>query len=369
MEQKTKRNSGLESLSIIGIICIILSHYSIHGGYKEFTVEMLSGEVFFLQVLSMFGRASCSIFAIISGYFMIQSSTNGYKKCVCLALQMIFYSWVILAIVLITGITPVSLKSFAKAIFPIIWGNWYAVYYIILLIFFPFINIFLKSLDKKTYIKLLTLVFFIWSVVQTITVRAITFSNFDFFVVMYMVGAYIRLYCEDMNYPNVVNLYAVIVFASLLIVSVLLMDLVGVITGIDKFIDSSGYFREFFTPIGVGFSISMFLYFKNKIFYSKLVNKISLSTLGIYLIHDNELARKVIWQVIFPNEKFLNTPLIAVHAAVKCLVVFIVCLIIDQIRLHTIHKVTKKLIDKKYPDWVNKLQTLEKKFLCMSIKN
>lgn len=67
-----ERNSSFELLRIICIILIIAHHYSVHGGYDSFIYNNISFGTIFIQGLSMFGRASCSVFAMISGYFLIE---------------------------------------------------------------------------------------------------------------------------------------------------------------------------------------------------------------------------------------------------------------------------------------------------------
>lgn len=71
---KKERNSSLELLRIICIILIIAHHYSYHGGYDGVTYENLSAGVIFIQIIGMFGRMACSIFALISGYFLINAN-------------------------------------------------------------------------------------------------------------------------------------------------------------------------------------------------------------------------------------------------------------------------------------------------------
>lgn len=68
-----QRNSGIEFLRIICILSIIFHHYYEHGGFPVFGVKDLSYSTVYLQCISMFGRAACSVFAIITGYYLINS--------------------------------------------------------------------------------------------------------------------------------------------------------------------------------------------------------------------------------------------------------------------------------------------------------
>ncbi len=166
-----KRNSGIELLRIICVILIICHHYSFHGGFLQFSYDDIGLNIIFIQMLNMFGKASCSVFALISGYFLINAKNdiNYYKKIVNLIFEMFFYSVLILFIALLTRAVPISGVAVVKALFPIFWGNWYVIFYIILYLIVPFINPGLKAMNKKEYTLFLMLLLFIWCIVPTFT--------------------------------------------------------------------------------------------------------------------------------------------------------------------------------------------------------
>ncbi len=70
-------------------MCIIASHYSLHGGYPEFDVNNISNSVIFIQELSMFGKTACSVFAIITGYYLFGCEYVNYKKVFGMIMMMI----------------------------------------------------------------------------------------------------------------------------------------------------------------------------------------------------------------------------------------------------------------------------------------
>ena len=180
-----KRQSGIELLRIICILCIIAHHYTVHGGFGSFSCETLTGNAVFLQVFSMFGRMPCSVFAIITGYFMINARTeyaDHVKKVIPLIAEMVFYSLLFLGVVWIFRLTPVSAVKAVKAFFPFFWDNWFIVYYIILFLMIPFLNPLLLSLTKRNFEYLILLLLVIWSVVPTFAINSWSFSGIDFFV-------------------------------------------------------------------------------------------------------------------------------------------------------------------------------------------
>lgn len=98
-------------------------------------------------------------------------------------------------------------------------------------------------------------------------------------------------------------------------------------------------------------SVSSFMFFKDlKIKNNKFVNVVAASTFGVLLIHDNcAIMRQWLWQE-FVNVKsifaFDMTTAISMMALVV-LAVFIICILLDMLRKHTIERWILNQINKK----------------------
>ena len=68
--------------------------------------------------------------------------------------------------------------------------------------------------------------------------------------------------------------------------------------------------------------------------------------LAVYLIHDNALVRSFIWNTVSPNVNHLGSNYIFIHLAKKTIVIFLVCVIIDQVRLWLLEKPIEKILKK-----------------------
>ena len=73
-------------------------------------------------------------------------------------------------------------------------------------------------------------------------------------------------------------------------------------------------------------------------FTSLFVNRMAQSVLGVYLIHDNSFVRHFLWCDWLPNASYLHTNMMVPVFVAKVLMIFIVCMLIDQIRLFIIEK-------------------------------
>ena len=131
-----------------------------------------------------------------------------------------------------------------------------------------------------------------------------------------------------------------------MILSVLSFDMLGYLLKNNIFILNATYFKYYNSILAVIWAASTFIYFIDVKFKSKLINFISSSVLGIYLIHENDLLKRYIWRGIFPNANYANFPYI--HALIKVLCIFIICLIIDVIKRFTISKIFNNWLDKNY---------------------
>lgn len=98
-------------------------------------------------------------------------------------------------------------------------------------------------------------------------------------------------------------------------------------------------------------SICLFLYFKNlKIKSSKFINSIAASTFGVLCIHANsDTMRTYLWKKTLNNVGVFknNEYNIFLHSIMSVLVVFSICVVIDQIRIKFVEKKFFEFYDKK----------------------
>ena len=93
-------------------------------------------------------------------------------------------------------------------------------------------------------------------------------------------------------------------------------------------------------------ALSFFLVFRNWDFYSPAINSMARCVMGIYLIHDNNVLRAKIWGSVSPGTQWLGTKWLLPHAVIKTLAVFLVCLLVDAVRILIFEKVVDPLLDR-----------------------
>ena len=347
-EKEIKRNSSLELLRIIAMFMIIVFHYSLHGGFETFTFNKFNFNMYLVQTMQFWGKIGCYIFMIITGYFLINGKPK-FRKVFRLILEMWFYQVVIFFVFKYIMGAKFTWVDAVYSFTPFIYGNWFVVNYIIVYMLSPYINKLLHSLDKDECKKMLITILLFYSIIPTICyyikLPEGIYGNFDFMLVSYIFGAYIKLYgikrFESKKYCKKTILVSII--ATFLIVGIL--DLLAIKMKNNLFIDMTraiGYEINIFIILT---SVALFYLFNSREYESKVINFISKSMVGIYLIHDSMYVKEWLWKGFYRNNYYLYSDVLIIQFVQKVLVVFVFCLIVDIIRRFFLEKPLSKPID------------------------
>lgn len=183
--------------------------------------------------------------------------------------------------------------------------------------------------------KLIIILLTIFCVIPTFATPSISVisSDIGWFIIIYIIAAYIRLYPNKLFEKKKENLFIFIASYSFMLLSVVFMNLMA--GKVEAFKDNTTYFAtQDNIPIVIA-SISIFLFFKNiNIKYNKYINTIASCTLGVYLFHDNIFAREIIWLKIFNNPSYSNAKTInlCIHIIVAVVSVYVVATAFDILR-------------------------------------
>lgn len=355
-----RRMSNIELLRIVAMIMIIAYHIPIHLNFvcpsHTITVSQLWN-----QFILMGGKTGTNIFVLISGYFLVNSKGIKISKIIKLWLQIFTYSVLIYIIFTVSGLEPFSIKAFIKCMLPITYeGWWFAGTYFVLYLISPFINIFLRALDQRNYQRFLVVVLILWCLIPTVTDQKFEGNNLLWFICLYSVAAYIRLWHDESDISLKLEksleltesaksskltkryLCLALAFIMLTFLSVVILDFWGV-----QIADLSAHehlYEMNKLPIFL-ISLFMFLGFKGlNIRYNKVINIIAAATFGVYLIHDNKSVSWFLWVVLFSNISGLEKAIIPYSIAAVCLV-FIICTCIELLRIFLFERHYMKIID------------------------
>ena len=342
-----KRESNFELLRIIAIFLVIIGHFNLHGNIPNLITNQ--GTMLFINTLISkllcLGDVVNHIFMLLTGYFLIKSKLN-YKNVIKLYLEMLFYSFIIELIAFLLGLEGVTIISLLKSLLPIFFGQWFVRYYIMFILFTPMLNKYINSIDRNTHKNNIIILLLVFSIIPMLSVNVFAFSNLTFFFLEYFIGSYIRLYNFTLTKTKLLLLLSINFL--IIIISIIVFNYIGNIINNSLVIGLSNYFLATnYSIFTISLAISIFLLFKNiNIGYNKFINYISSSVLSIYLIHDNHIVGKLIWSNYFPNTMFIDSILFVPMMILKCLSIFIICIIIDKVRILLFDKLFDKLSEK-----------------------
>lgn len=217
--------------------------------------------------------------------------------------------------------------------------------FVFLYMLIPFINAMLLNLNQKLHLILIGILVFLYTIISTFLFND-TYSNLGWMITTYIIAAYVRLYPCKWFENKKLYIWSTILSVALSWASILVVDFVGSKVGFKNYYHMVANEHKF---LALACSFSLFMLFKNiKIKQNKVINTIAASTFGVLLIHANSDAmRKFLWQDVLHNASYYNSPFLIVHAILSVILVYVVCVCIDQVRIHLLEKPLFSYIEKR----------------------
>ena len=340
---KKERDSNFELLRIVLMLSIIAHHYVVNSGVMDNFSQNISNNMMFLQLWGMWGKMAINIFVLITGYFMCKFSLK-LIKVVKLIAEVVFYDFIVFIVLYMWKVQVTNFKEIFNLFFGIFQGinNGFTASFIAFYILIPFINRLINNLSKQVHLKLNCLLLFIYTICGTFF-KAPSFSYIGWYITLYLVASYIRLYPNKYTESLKLGLIATVICILVSYASVILLDQFKYQIAYYFVIDSNKLLALFT-------AISIFILFKNlRIKHSKIINAIASTTFGVLLIHANSDAmRKFLWQDLLNVPGIYNNTLgyVIIHAVISMILVYLVCVVIDLIRIKFIEKPFLNKIEK-----------------------
>ena len=308
---------------------IISSHFSVHGGF-EFPIASISLNKLWRQFMIM-GAYGNNLFILISGYFLVESKVCDFRKIFNLWLRIFFYSVLFFWLFIFLGLEKFSLKIAIKSLIPILANRWwYATAYFALYFVHPYLNILLKSLSKEEYRKFLILIFTCQSLLPTLTFLSAFNIGISNFICLYSLAAYFRLWDQDFGNKKFIFYGAVFLFANF--ISALIIDIIALKFPSIETDKNVFYLYGMMRPFTILGTLFLFLGFRSLHIKNKFINIIAPATFGIYLIHEHDSVKPFLWQKVFQNASFQNSPYLIPYSIGVVILVFFVCALIELAR-------------------------------------
>ena len=363
---KKERESGIELFRIIAVLIFIAGHYVINSGLLAqdgpVYADPLSWRSIYLLEFYSVVKACVNVFVMITAYFMCTTKITA-KKFAKLFLEIFFYKTVISTLFYISGYEPFSIAGYIKNILPLRHlSNDFLCAYPLFFLLIPFLRMLIQHLNEKQHIYLILWCCFTYIFLGSVPGFSVLMNYVSWFSVLFVIISYIRLYPKKIFQNCGFWAWMTVLFVFLSVLSVLVCTWLGV-----KLNRCSTYLIYFFVRdcnsfLTVVTSLSAFLFFKNlKIGYVKTINTVAASAFGVIVIHANsDIMRRWLWGDMLDAVGHYNTPFLPLYHLGSVAAIFIVCTIIDQLRIKLIEKPFFNLWDRHWDDflaWYKKLET------------
>ena len=336
--KKKIRSSNIELMRIVLMVIIIMHHYVVNSGIMDgVNLSDLSVNVVFLQYWGMWGKMAINAYVMVSGFFLCTSSLT-WQKYMKLLLQILFYQFVLYAILIVLGYATLAPKEMFKTIFALFYGagNSFVSSFMLFYLFVPYLNKLLDSIKNKGGVERLLVLLFVVNTVTVTFFKSHAFNEITWYMNIYFVGAYLRLYAGAWSKRLSFSVKWLLLFVALSFISIAVLDAIGMRLHKDwgfsyYFMIDSSKILAFFVSIGV------FLLFKNlPMKHSHFINVVAKTTFGVLLIHaHSDAMRTLLWKHLadVPSMLHASTSALILHAMIWAPLVFIVCSALDYLRI------------------------------------
>lgn len=333
------KNVRIELLRVVAMLMILMLHYFNQGKVLSLTS---SGTVGYYLVWTIEGICfvAVNIYMFVSGYFLSVKNFS-WRRVVSFYATILFYSLVLFAVFFITNGDEIEFKT-VLSIFPIICGrgNWYVTVYFVVLLISPILNLVAMKLDKVIYRRMIIILFIVFSVLPTVFFWIDQFDLHDGYSILwysylYLVAAYIRKY--GVKIKNGI-LYLMLISIVLLPISRFAVDYVmsivnnSMLSGLQSALFCYNSFPVFLSSFSIFVLVIKSGTKEKKNWKDSVILFLGKTSFAVFYIHSFVLIRNKIW-LVMGSERYIDSVFQVLHGIVCILIVYIVCSIVEEIRL------------------------------------
>lgn len=355
-----KINTGINLFKLFSMFMIALLHVLGMGGI----IGAAAGTSSYYPVYLMQNAAFCAVncYALVSGYLMLGKEIKP-SRITELWFEVFFYSVSISAIMMIVYRDLFSARNIVYAVTPIISNQyWYMTSYFMMYLFVPMMNKFADAANKKVFTA--TIVVILVLTTGSLMIKQDGFRLNDgyspiWLMIMYLVGAYMKKFNVGAKMKKwlALLLYVISSLCSF-ILCVFSNKLLKIMLGNDI------SYLSYTSPFVVLSAIFLFIFFSKLKFgkkTEKLINYITPAALGVYLIHTHPLVfNKLMKDIAMPLVNH-GTAAMIFGSVAMALAIFIICIVIDLLRIQLFRLIRVNALCKKLDGVFNskKKKTIE----------
>ena len=340
------------------MLMIILVHYNSNKMGNAFSyVTPGSMNYYFLYFVESLCVIGTNGFVLLTGYFSWKQDKVSLRKPFGLIVYVIAYKVLFYFLGLVIMEEAITIKGMISCLIP---DNWFVVLYIVLLLLSPYINCLIQNTNKKTFLTLLGILFLLFSVwptvldiverrfgIGTIGLNTIAVSGSSNgysivnFVMLYLIGAFIAKF-DGLRYGKRWDLLGYLICTCVIFVQ-------------EVFMGAGWSYADPFVILSTIFFMNLF---RKMRISSGFINGVAKASLGVFLIHTQQLHWDTFWSKFAIREACRGTlPECALNMVWCCLLTYALCVILDTVCRFAATPVSK---------WLDNIPVLNKNIIEIS---
>lgn len=341
-EQHKKRMVNIEILRLLAMAMVVSLHYLDKGELLEKLTGPLSLQGHLAWILESFSIAAVDVYVLISGYFLVETGFRS-RRVISLVLQVMFYTCLLPVFLVITGVLPpgeITFYNILQCIFPTnMLHYWFVSAYVLMFLFTPVLNAAVRGMGRRQLQGAIVLLLIMESLSKTVIPVRLELDNLGYdaywFMVVYLIAAYIRLYGIPFleKRGRAILCYILACFGMYLLT--MLIRGAYLVTGqFENFIESAYGYNHLLT---IGAATALFYVFKNREadgkrpWVSKFICGIAPCSFGVYLLHEQVNVRYE-WPFWLGADRCGSPGSLLLHWLGAVLTVMVIGLAVDYLR-------------------------------------
>lgn len=330
---KSERHYGLDLLRIICMVMVLFRHIS-HYAFQSGIILADTPDFFIRQGILGYTNFLVDCFVLISAFFLVKQR---FRLSRIFKLELIVCFWLIISFVVLYFVNPPDGFTWEYVIpfFPVTLNAiWFYTAYVGLYLLSPLLNLAIKHMNKGMHLLLCILLVLMSCLINNILGFTDVFSfanghNLHWFVVLYFVGGYIRLYVDPKKIKIWIPIVVYVIVGALIIGDYLLIRFLKENNEWCNSYLNADHPYDYNSLLTFILSISIFLIFlkinfKTK-FSQKTISFLAPHMFAIYIL-DRDYIRNLQCDYVFGWLNIPNYPLLQVILAVIIIFAFRVAL-------------------------------------------
>lgn len=329
-ESRKERNSSIELMKILALFLVVLCHslplYKLGGatelaGYIDLRHSVPGLNGFMLLLFSHLGQVGNALFIVSSAYFLADSNCVRKGKIA----QFILDTWVVSVVYLVLFMIVrghIPLTYMITSLFPVTFNfYWFITCYILLYAIHPWLNLIIRTLDKKQLFTANICLLTLYCGVSFVLNGKYYYTQLVGFIVYYFLVAYVKLYLPRFCKSRVANTRLLAVSLCVFVGLILAVNFAGL--RFSALSGGVGILETFINPFILGIAVAAFNLCNLRCWRSRAINRVSSTSMLVFVIINNQLvcsfAKPFLFERVYNQLAYRHIPLVCLGIALAAL--------------------------------------------------